>query len=81
MTKLKQKRIEKRISQEDLSKMTNIKLTTLQKYETRRLIIDNANIDTMINLSKALECKIYDIIENENTIRGLKSVIRKKQVK
>lgn len=81
MTKLKQIRIEKRISQEDLSKIANIKLTTLQKYETRRLTIDNANIDTMINLSKALECKIYDIIENENTIRGLKSVIRKKQVK
>ena len=81
MTKLKQKRLEKRISQEDLSKMTNIKLTTLQKYETRRLTIDNANIDTIIILSKVLECKIYDIIENENTIRGLKSVIRKKQVK
>lgn len=53
------------MSQSQLANKANINTRTLQHYEQGSKIFDNARIDTILNICLALNCKIEDVIENE----------------
>lgn len=60
---LKRKREEKGISQAELSKKSGINLRTIQNYEQGFKNINNGKVISIIALSEALDCSIYDIID------------------
>ena len=59
---LKEIREKQGLSQSQLAKKANISLRTLQHYEQQTSNIDNAKLDTLINLAVALNCNIRDIL-------------------
>ena len=69
---LQKKRIEKGLSQRELAELANISKRTLEHYEAGQLIIENALLETLIKLSSVLDCRIEDIIDDEN----IRSTIR-----
>lgn len=72
MSKLKTKRMEAGLSQSQLAERTNINLRTLQHYEQGSKIFDHARMDTIIRVCLVLNCKIENIIENQNYIGLIK---------
>ena len=66
MSKLQELRKAQGISQSQLVKLTNITLTLLQSYEQGKRNIDGAGLDKLIPLALALNCKISDLLENED---------------
>lgn len=62
-TRLKMMRLNARLSQRELSEITQIPVKTIQQYEQRRKNINNASVDYLISLSKALNCDIELLIE------------------
>lgn len=71
MSKLKTKRMETGLSQSQLAERANMNVRTLQHYEQGSKIFDNARIDTILRVCLALNCKIEDVIDNENYIELL----------
>lgn len=65
MSKLQELRKAQGLSQSQLAKITNINVRVLQNYEQQERPIDNAGLDKLIPLALALNCKISDILENE----------------
>ncbi len=52
-------------SQRELSEKVGVNLRTLQQYETRAKDINKASAVTLLGLSKALGCRVEDLIEYE----------------
>lgn len=65
MSKLKTKRMEAGLSQSQLAERTGINVRTLQHYEQGSKIFDHARIDTIVKVCLVLNCKMADIIENQ----------------
>ena len=65
MVKLKEIRQAKGLSQSQLAEKAELNVRTLQHYEQRSKIFDHARLDTILKCAIALECKIEDIIDNE----------------
>ena len=63
MTNLRRKRLENGLSRKELAIQSGIKLRTIESYEQRLRNINKVKIETLIKLSKALNCEIKDIIE------------------
>ena len=63
MNKLQKVRKDKKITQKELAKRTNIPLNTIIKYETNVRQLNK--IDTLIKISKELNCKIQDLLDDE----------------
>ena len=74
--KLKEMRMEKSMTQEQLSKKSGISVRTVQAYECGLRRIDGATLETLCRLSIALDCRIRDIIEGESVIQ-LFDVVKK----
>lgn len=72
MSKLQDIREKAGLTQWQLSLLTEIPITTIQKYEIGKANIDGAKIKTLAILARVLNCKIEDIIEDEYTISLLK---------
>lgn len=62
-TKLKKIRTICGLSQSELSKLSNVSLRSIQMYEQRKKDINKASLQTIYMLSKALGCKVEDLIE------------------
>lgn len=60
---LKNMRIRAGLSQSQLAEQTNIPVRTIQQYEQRQKNINNAKVDYLIRLSKALYCDIELLLE------------------
>jgi transcriptional regulator with XRE-family HTH domain len=60
---LKKIRESKEITQNNLSKITNIKQSTISKYETN---VDKPSLDTLIKLALALNVTVDDLIDFKN---------------
>lgn len=60
---IKEFRQMKGLSQRDLSNLTGISIRTLQSYEQGARDLNKANIETLLALSKALDCKIEDLLK------------------
>lgn len=63
--KLKEMRQAAGLSQSQLAEKTGINVRTLQHYEQGSKIFDHARIDTILKVCLALNCKLTDIVENQ----------------
>lgn len=71
MSKLKEMRQAKGLSQSQLAEKANMNVRTLQHYEQGSKIFDHARIDTILRVCLALDCKISEIIENQEYLKLL----------
>lgn len=71
MSKLQEKRKQLNYTQWELSIKTKIPIGTIQKYESGYTPIEGAKIRTLLDISKALNCRIEDIIEDESICQDL----------
>lgn len=71
MSKLKEVRQAKGLSQSQLAGKANMNVRTLQHYEQGSKIFDHARIDTILRVCLALDCKIDEIIENQEYLKLL----------
>lgn len=65
MSKIKQIRKIRGLTQRQLSEQCNISIKTLQSYEQMTRDIKKANKNTILKICEVLNCKIGDIIESE----------------
>lgn len=72
--KLKEKRQSKGLSQSQLAERTGINIRTLQHYEQGTKNFDHARIDTIVRICVALNCRLEDIIENEQYVELIKKL-------
>lgn len=72
MSKLKTKRMETSMSQSQLAEKAHMNVRTLQHYEQGSKNFDHARIDTILRVSLALNCKMEDVIENQEYIDLIK---------
>lgn len=63
MSKLKEIREAKGISQVKLSELSEVNIRMIQHYEQGYKDINKANVWTVYRLATALECDVKDIIE------------------
>ena len=61
-SRLKFMREEKGLSQSELAKKSGVPLRNIQAYEQGYKDINKAQVITVLQLSEALECDVYDII-------------------
>lgn len=61
-SRLKFMREEKGLSQSELAKASGVPLRNIQAYEQGYKDINKAQVITVLQLSEALECDIYNII-------------------
>lgn len=73
MTNLKSIRTKRNITQYDLAVKCNISLSTLKAYEQGLKPVDGSKIRTLAILANALNCRIEDLIDDQDT----KQLIRK----
>ena len=66
MAKLKEVRQARGLSQSQLAEKAELNVRTLQHYEQGSKVFDHARLDTILKCAIALECKIEDIIDNED---------------
>lgn len=71
MTKLKEMRQAKGLSQSQLAGKADINVRILQHYEQGSRVFDNARIDTILKVCIALDCKFADVIENPDYLQLL----------
>ena len=62
MSGLKELRINKGLRQEDLSNISSVKLSTIQKLEVKQNNIGNASIDTVMKLAGALGLTVEEFM-------------------
>lgn len=62
-TNLKTLRTLANLSQSELAAQTGISIRTLQQYEQRQKNINHAQTETLLRLSKVLDCTIEDLVE------------------
>ena len=72
MVKLKKIRLAKSLSQSELAEKAKLNVRTLQHYEQGSKTFDHAHLDTILKCAIALNCKIEDIIDNEEYLRLIK---------
>lgn len=68
MLKLKEVRLEKGLTQKQLADAVGMNIRTLQHYEQGSKIFDHARLDTLLKICLALNCKLTDVIENDEYI-------------
>ena len=62
-TNLKRKRIQAGFSQRELAELSGVPIRTIQQYEQRQKRINKAQVEYLLNLSKALCCEMECLIE------------------
>ena len=72
--KLKERRQAAGLSQSQLAKKTGINIRTIQHYEQGSKIFDHARIDTILRCCIALNCKLEDILDNDEYVELTKKL-------
>lgn len=62
-TNLKRMRMSAGLSQRNLADMTDIPIKTIQQYEQRQKNINNASVDYVVRISRALKCDVEALLE------------------
>ena len=62
MTKLKEIRINKNITQKKLAEISGVNIRMIQKYETGERDLNKAEVVTVYRLAKALDVPIEDLL-------------------
>lgn len=68
MSKLQELRKAKGLSQSELAEQSGVNKRIIQTYEINYRPIDSAGLDKLLPLAIALDCKISDLLEDENLI-------------
>ena len=77
MNSIQLKRIEQGLKQKDVAKILEIKQSTVSMWETGQ---SKPRADTLMKLSKILDCKVEELLEEqENQTNGLKEQKRSKE--
>lgn len=63
--KLQEIRLSKELSQSELAEKANLNVRMIQHYEQEVKNLNNAKIEVLLKLCIALNCKMEDIISNE----------------
>lgn len=74
MLKLKQLRLTKQLTQGQLADKAGLNVRTIQHYEQGSKNLDHARIDTILRICIALDCKLIDLIENEEYCKLIEKV-------
>lgn len=77
MNKLKTKRLGAGLSQSQLAEKADINVRVLQHYEQGSKNFDHARIDKIFRVCLALDCKLEDIIENDEYVELFKKQLNK----
>lgn len=72
MSKLKEKRQALGLSQSQLAEKSGVNVRVLQHYEQGSKNFDHARIDTILKICIALNCKLEDVIEDEEFLKLIK---------
>jgi transcriptional regulator with XRE-family HTH domain len=72
--KLKEKRQTAGFTQSQLAEKTGINVRTIQHYEQGSKIFDHARIDTILRCCIALNCKLEDILDNDEYVELTKKL-------
>ena len=67
-TKLRSLREARGLSQRELSKISGVKIRSIQLFEQKVNDIDKAQAHTLYKLSRVLGCTIEDLLENPEQI-------------
>lgn len=67
-SKLKKRRVGNGFSQQDLANVSGVSKRMIQSYEQGSRDISKAILETICGLCIALDCKIEDILDNEELI-------------
>lgn len=62
------------LSQSQLAEKAGLSLRTLQHYEQGAKEFDHARIDTILKICLVLNCKLEDIIENQEYLEMLRKL-------
>ena len=62
MNKIKKLRMEKSLTQEELARVSDIKISTLQKLEREDANLGKMTLVTAIKLAKGLEIRVEELI-------------------
>ena len=68
MNKLKEKRMQRKLSQSQLAKTSGVSLRMIQKYEQGDRDIKKAQAETVYKLAKALNCKMEELIDTQKDL-------------
>lgn len=68
MTRLKELRLKRNITQSELAAKTQLNIRTLQYYEQGTNKVDHARLDTILKICIALRCEIGDLMEETDWI-------------
>jgi transcriptional regulator with XRE-family HTH domain len=68
MTKLKDMRLYRGLSQQELAEAAGLNIGTLRHYEQGSKLIDNAKLETILKCALALECNYTKLLESKETI-------------
>lgn len=63
-TKIKKLRKRINLTQKELAELSEIPVRTIQQYEQRQKDINKAQVNYLLKLSKALHCRIEDLLED-----------------
>lgn len=63
---LKNIRQQKKLSQSQLARASDVSIKTIQAYEQDVKNINNARLEILLKLSITLNCKLQDLITNES---------------
>lgn len=72
--KLKELRRARGFSQIQLAEKTGLNVRTIQHYEQGSKNFDHARIDTILRVCIALDCKLEDILENQEYVELIKKL-------
>ena len=72
--KLQEERKRAKLSQSQLAEKAGIDLSTLKKYEQGTRNIDGANLKILLALAIVLDCRLEDIVEDEEVVEMLRRV-------
>lgn len=75
MTKLQYLRKKNYMTQFELAKETGISMQSLQKYEQGIYPIEGVRVNNLLALCKALNCKIWDLMDDETIAAELRRQI------
>lgn len=75
MTNLRKYRLKKDWSKKELAEHSGVSVNMIVKYENRERDIDKAQIETLAKLAQALECKLQELLEDEELKELINTVI------
>lgn len=79
MTKLQAIRINRGLTQREISRLANVNYRTYQLYDQGAKKLDHARLDTILKICAVLDCDIEEIIEEPEWLSLYNEYIKKEE--